>query len=165
MPQTMSADSEFTRPRKIMEWVWFLLASINILVAVVPGFMDGNIANPIAGILLAFSFPIPARLINNYHGIYMTNKYNKGKVYDGVADGLTFFWVVCFTSWDLLFVFATGPEDFLMHSFHLVPNCVRCVVTRQFDLWAELRVFTFAVSLCMLAPMRGSDDDSLINVL
>ena len=35
---------------------------------------------------------------------------------------------------------------------------MRCVVTGQYDLWAELRVLTLSISLCMLAPMRGSED-------
>eukprot|EP01084_Bolivina_argentea_P073697 133722_1 len=158
MPEILTDDKK--RPTLLMESVWFLLACINIMVAVPFGFMEGNITNPIAGILLAFSFPIPARLLklNYYHGVYMSNRYNNNKVYDGVADGLTLFWVVSFTSWDLLFVFAGTPKDFLIHSFHLVPNCVRCIFTKQYDLWAELRIFTFAVTLCMMAAMRGTDN-------
>eukprot|EP01083_Nonionella_stella_P063708 165556_1 len=148
------------RPRPIMEWVWFLLAFVNIWVAVVPGFIYGSYLNPISGILLAFSFPFPQRSLklNHYHGVHMSNKYNNGKVYDGVADGLTAFWVIAFTSWDLLFVFSHSTETFLIHSFHLVPNCVRCIVTGQHDLWAELRVFTFAVSLCQQAVMRAEQN-------
>eukprot|EP01084_Bolivina_argentea_P165496 287510_1 len=103
---------ERTRPRPIMEWVWFLLAFLNIFVAVIPGFIWGSYLNPICGIWLACSFPFPQRAVklNLYHGVFMSNKYNNGKVYDGVADGLTAFWVIAFTSWDLLFVFSHSTE-------------------------------------------------------
>ena len=76
-------------------------------------------------------------------------------VLDGVSNGLTVFWVVCFTSWNLLFIFVTIPQGFLIHSFHLVPNCLRCIITGQYDLWVQFRVFTFSISVCMLIPMRN----------
>merc|ERR1712228_72917 len=144
-----------------MEIVWFLLAFVNIFVAVIPPFNNYySYTNPIAGILLALSFPLPARLLklNHFIAVHMTNKYNDGRVYDAVCDGLTFFWVLCFTSWDLLFVFTHSTNNFLMHSFHLVPNCLRCILTKQYDLWGELRVFTFAVMLFGFTVMRQTDD-------
>eukprot|EP01083_Nonionella_stella_P230441 814557_1 len=159
VPHIFSTKND-TRPSVFIEILWFLVASVNILVASVPGFMWGSITNPTAGILLALSFPFPQRLLklNYYHGFYVSNKYGNNKVYDGVSDGLTVFWVVCFTSWDLLFTFAHVTEDFIFHSFHLVPNCVRCIITGQYDLWAQQRVFTFAVVLMMMAPIRATDN-------
>eukprot|EP01084_Bolivina_argentea_P064919 118340_1 len=156
-----NADSK--RPTGIMEIIWFLVPFGNILAPSILGFFWGSITNNIAGILMAFSFPIPQRVVklNYYHMIFVSNKYNNNRVYDISVDGIGFFWITCFTSWELLFTFAHVTEDWLLHSFHFIPLFFRCIVTGQYDLWGELRVFGFGVALCMYAPMRATVDPIL----
>lgn len=137
-----------------MEMLWFSFIFMYIIFRC--NFWNGYIFNPICGLLLAFTFPFPSRIvkINHFKSFYVCNKYIEN-VYDGISDGLTVFWILGFTLWDLNYLFSVTPYSILIRSFHVVPNCVRCIYTKQYDLWTQLMIFTLGISIFMIAPMRN----------
>eukprot|EP01084_Bolivina_argentea_P063438 115830_1 len=131
-----------------ISWFWWALFVLNVFVALCEDIVEGSIANAICGVILClpFNWPIPIQSLSvtqSPNGEYYTFVNNTQTVFELRVHGISFLWVVVYTSWNccLLLSFYGMAWMPLCAVTHLGVPLAKCIIDKRTDLWLFYRAF------------------------
>jgi len=143
---------------KFLEYFFWIVQFVNINSATITELLEGSYLNPICGIILSFTAPVPGKLLYDRNGYYVENV----PLYDAVAP-INILWPITFTMWDWLFVWEGGGQFVLVATWHLIPNLIRAIIGKRYELYLESRVVCLTLFVWIGLPLNNDALDWFLN--